>query len=39
MENQMTVAGLTIMISAWTLVTVLMVYSVYKVFKGKKIEN
>lgn len=39
MENQMTTTGLIIMISAWTLVTVLMVYSVYKVFKGKKIEN
>lgn len=39
MENQMTTMGLTLMISAWTFVTVLMVYSVYKVFKGKKIEN
>jgi len=39
MENQMTTMGLTLMISAWTIVTVLMVYSVYKVLKGKKIEN
>lgn len=39
MENQMTFLGLSLMITAWTIVTVLMVYSVYKVLKGKKIEN
>ncbi len=39
MENLMTTTGLILMISAWTIVTVLMVYSVYKVLKGKKIEN
>lgn len=39
MENQMTTMGLIMMISAWTSVTVLMVWSVYKAFKGKKIEN
>jgi len=39
MENQMTTLGLTLMVSAWTIVTVLVVCSVYKVLKGKKIEN
>jgi len=35
----MNASGFLFMASAWTIVTVMLVYSVYKVFKGKnKVE-
>ncbi len=39
MVNQMTTLGLIFMISAWTFVTVLTVFSVYRVFRGNKIDK
>jgi len=39
MEEKFTLAGISLMITAWSLVSLLFGYSIYKILKGNKVEQ
>lgn len=39
MEKEFTLAGISLMIIVWSLVSLIFGYSIYKILKGKKVEQ
>jgi len=39
MEKEFTLAGITLMLVAWSIVSLLFGYSIYKILKGNKVEQ
>jgi len=39
MEKEFTLAGITLMLVAWSIVSLLFGFSIYKILKGNKIEQ
>ena len=39
MEKEFTLAGITLMLVAWIIVSLLFGFSIYKILKGNKIEQ